>query len=166
MINQSDPRAASAAQARETVNPGMADATMRSYAEGQHTTDVDPTGRQSENRVTVSQDKNLGRVQRRFWIVNALFFLLGMLEMTLALRFVLRLLGASQGSSFTLFPYSLGHVLVAPLNGIFHDQALGARSVFELSPLIAMLLFALLAWGLVAMGRVVVFAPGQSSRQR
>ena len=53
--------------------------------------------------------------------------------MILALRFVFRLLGANQGNSFILFLYQISQVFVAPFNGIFHDQALGTRSVFELS---------------------------------
>lgn len=65
----------------------------------------------------------------------------------------------------TQFLYNLSAVFVAPFNGSFHDQALGTRSVFELSTLIAMLIFALLAWGLVALSRLV-FAPNDSGRQR
>jgi len=42
-----------------------------------------------------------------------------LLEVILALRAAFRLLGASQGSSFTQFLYSLSHVLVAPLNVSF-----------------------------------------------
>ena len=151
MINQPGPRTAPYAQSRETINPDVADAAARSattgglYGESRHTTYMDPAGHQVENRVEVSQDKNLGRTNRRSWVGNIISFLLGMLEMTLALRFVFRLLGASQGSSFTQFLYNLSRVFVAPFNGIFHDQALGTHSVFELSTLIAMLLFALFA---------------------
>jgi len=80
------------------------------------------------------------------------------------LRQSFRLLRANQDNSFTQLLYHLSQVFVAPFDGIFHDQALGTRSVFELSTLIAMLVYALLAWGLVALSRVV-FAPNESGRQ-
>jgi len=171
MSNQPHPRTAASAQSHDTVSPSVTDpmvrsiATSGSYTDSQHTTNVDLTGHQIENRAAVSQDKNLARAQRRPWVFNALFFLSGMLEMILALRFVLRLLGASQ-SSVTQFPSNLGHMLVATLNGIFHDQALGVHNVFELSPLIAILLLALLTWGLSVVDRVVVFTPSGRGSQR
>jgi uncharacterized membrane protein len=171
MINQPDPRTADSAQSRETVNPGGEDATVRSattdgsYGESRQTNYVDPAGNLVENRVEVYQDTNLWRANRRSWVTNIISFLVGLLEMILALRAAFRLLGASQDNSFTQFLYNLSHLFVAPFNGIFHDQALGTRSVFELSTLIAMLVYALLAWGLVALSRVV-FAPHESGRQR
>jgi uncharacterized protein YggT (Ycf19 family) len=171
MINQPDSRRTDDAQSRETASPGGEDATVRSattggsYGESRQTTYVDLAGNQVENRVEVSQDKNLSRENRHSWVTNVISFLLGLLELLLVLRFVFRLLGESQDNSFTQFLYNLSQVFVAPLNGIFHDQTLGTRSVFELSTLVAMLIYALLAWGLVALSRVV-FAPNESGRQR
>jgi hypothetical protein len=171
MRNQPDSRRTDDAQSRETANPDVADSLMRStatdgsYGESRQTHYVDPTGNQVESRVEVYKDTNLSRANRRSWAVNVISFLLGVLEVVLALRFVFRLLGASQGNSFTLFLYNLSHVFVAPFNGIFHDQALGTSNVFEFSTLIAMLVFALLAWGLVALSRVV-FAPNESGRRQ
>lgn len=170
MRNQPRPRTVASAQSHDTLSPGVADtmvgsiATGGSYVESQQTTDMNLAGHQIEHRAVVSRDRNLGRAQRRCRIINAIFFLSGMLEMILALRFVLHLLGASQ-SSLTQFPSNFAQVLVAPLNGLFHDQALGIYSVFEPSPLIAILLLALLTWGLAAVDRVVAFTPG-AGRQR
>lgn len=85
--------------------------------------------------------------------------------MVLVLRFFFRFLGASQDNSFLLFLSNLSQIFVAPFHGIVQDQALGTRRIFELSTQIAMLVFALLAWGLVALSRVV-FASKESGRQR
>jgi len=167
MINQPDSRMTDYAQSRETNNPGVADSTVRSattdgsYGESRQTHYMDPAG----NQVEVYQDKNLRRANRQSWVSNVVSFLLSVLEVILAMRFVFRLLGASQGNSFILFLYNLSHVFVAPFNGIFHDQTLGTGNVFELSTLIAMLVSALIAWGLVALSRLV-FAPNYSGRQR
>jgi hypothetical protein len=56
-------------------------------------------------------------------------------------------------------------VFVGPFNGIFNDQTIGSRSVFELSTLIAMIIYGLIAWGLVSLGRVV-FAPRYNGSER
>ena len=171
MINQPDSRMTDKRQSRETVNPGAADSTVRSattngsYQESRHENYVDPAGNQVENQIAVYQDKSLSWANRRSSVVSMVSFLLGVLEMILVLRFFFRLLGASQDNSFILFLYNLSHVFVAPFNGIFHDQVLGTHSVFELSTLIAMLVFALLAWGLVALSRVI-FASNESGRQQ
>jgi hypothetical protein len=171
MINQPDPRMTDRVPLRETVNPGVADSTVRSattdgsYAESRQTYSVDPAGNQASSLVEVSQDKNVIRANRQSWVTNIISFLLSVLEVILALRFVFRLLGASQDNSFMLFLYNLSQVFVAPFHGIFHDQTLGIGNVFELSTLIAMLVFVLIAWGLVALSRLV-FAPNESGRQR
>ena len=169
MINQPDSRMSGYAQSRETASPDVADSTVRSattdglYGESRQTTYVDSAGNQVESRIEVSQDKNLRRENRRSWVVNSVTFLLGVLEVVLVLRFIFRLLGASQDNSFLLFLYNLSQVFVAPFHGIFHDQVLGTHSIFELSTLIAMVVFALLGWGLVALS-CVIFAP--NGRQR
>jgi hypothetical protein len=171
MLNQPDPRVAAYAQSRETVNPGVADVTIRSATtdgssgESQRTHDLDPAGHLVGFQVEVSQDKNLGRAQRRSRVTNVISFLLGVLEMTLLLRFVSRLLGASQEYSFILLLYHFSQLFVAPLDTVFHDQALGVRSVFEISTLLAVLAYALLAWGLVALS-CIVFASDGSRRSR
>jgi len=63
-----------------------------------------------------------------------------------------------------MFLYNLSHIFVAPFNGIFNDQALG-RSVFEISTLVAMLVYALIAWGIVSLGNLI-FAPKYSGQRR
>lgn len=102
-------------------------------------------------------DANARRANIRGRITGITYFILGVLEAILLLRLLFRLLAANEASSFVIFIYNLSHIFVGPFNGIFNDQALG-RSVFEISTLIAMLIYALLAWGIVSLGRVI-FAP-------
>jgi len=122
-------------------------------------------GQQVESRAEYAEDQNLMRANLRYWITRVVYFVLGVLEVIMALRFVFRLLGAHQTSNFVIFLYNLSHVFVYPFNGIFNDQAIGSTSVFEVSTLIAMLIYALVAWGLVALGRVI-FAPSLTDDQR
>ncbi len=125
---------------------------------------VDPMGNQVEQRQQVFEDRNQSRANARYWITTVTYFILGVLEIILLLRLLFRLLGANQYNNFIMFLYNLSHIFVGPFNGIFNDQALGRSGVFETSTLIAMLVYALIAWGIVSLGRVV-FAPVQPGRQ-
>lgn len=126
---------------------------------------VDPSGNRVENRVETYEDKNLRRAMWRNWITGIIYFLLGVLEVILGLRFIFRLLGANEGSDFILALYNFSHVFIGPFNNIFNDQTIGSKSVFELSTLVAMLIYALIGWGLVALTRVLL-APTYGSGQR
>src|SRR5207253_9287082 len=88
----------------------------------------------------------------------------GVLEVILAWGLMCGLLGANQDFGFIMFLYDLSHVFVGPFYGIFNDQALG-RSVFEISTVVAMLVYALIAWGIVSLGRLLFapLPPGQQS---
>ncbi|HEY4035963.1 MAG TPA: hypothetical protein VGL94_18555 [Ktedonobacteraceae bacterium] len=120
---------------------------------------------QVESRTEYVEDKNLRRAGQRYWITKLAYFVVGVLEVILLMRFAFRLMGANQESIFVMFLYNLSHVFVYPFSGIFDDPVLGSSSVFEVSTLIAMLVYALIAWGLAALGRVI-FAPPLTNDQR
>jgi YGGT family len=126
---------------------------------------VGSAGNQVETSTVDVEDTNLTRATLRRWIATVSYFVLSVLEVILLLRFFFRLLGANQGSDFVRFLYSLSHVFVAPFNGIFNDQTLGSRSVLEVSTLIAMMVLALIVWGIVSLSRVIL-APSLKNEQR
>ena len=132
-------------------------------AQSQYQNYVDPAGNRVERREETYVDDNLRRANIRSRITNITYFVLAVLEIILLLRLFLRLLGANEASGFVSFLYNLSHIFVAPFNGIFNDQALG-RSVFETSTLVAMIVYALLAWGIVSLGRLI-FAPTNPASQ-
>jgi len=134
------------------------------YSQSQQQSYVDSAGNRVENREEVYEDRNQSRANTRYWITTITYFVLGVLEVILALRLLFRLLGANQDNGFISFLYGLSHVFVGAFNGIFSDQTIGSRGVFEVSTLIAMLVYALIAWGIVSLGRVA-FAPIVSGRQ-
>jgi uncharacterized membrane protein len=87
-----------------------------------------------------------------------IYLIFGVLEVLLAFRFVLKLLGANHSSGFVDFVYNLSAIFVAPFAGIFNTSiANGAvtTSVFEPATLVALIVYALLAWGIVALIRVI-----------
>ena len=55
--------------------------------------------------------------------------------------------------------------MVGPFHGMFNDQALGNQRVVEGSTLIAIALYALLAWGLVALAEMLL-RPRLASREQ
>jgi hypothetical protein len=137
------------------------------YSQRQSQRYVDPAGNYVESSSQVYEDKNQSRANTRYWIATVTYFLLGVLEIILGLRFIFRLLGANMDNGFITLLYNVSHFFVGPFNGIFNDQTISPRigSVFEISTLIAMLIYALIAWGIVSLGRVI-FAPVLSGERR
>jgi len=174
MQNQPDPfvyRTPDYAPNAETVPIGARETRVEAAnqegveVESQRESHVSPTGYQVENRVETYENKNAQRAQLRYWIVSIIYFFLGVLEVILGLRFIFRLLGANEGNDFITALYNLSHVFVGPFNNIFNDQSIGSHSVFEMSTLIAMLIYALVAWGLASLVRVML-SPTYGTGQR
>ncbi|HKV59204.1 MAG TPA: hypothetical protein VJO32_13020 [Ktedonobacteraceae bacterium] len=134
----------------------------RANVQNQYQNYGDPAGNQGGRREPAYVDENARRANLRGRITSIIYFILGVLEVILLLRLLLRLLGANEASGFVVFIYNLSHIFVAPFNGIFNDQALG-RSVFETSTLIAMIVYALLAWGVASLVRLIL-APTNPAR--
>jgi hypothetical protein len=85
------------------------------------------------------------------------YFFFGALEILLAFRFVLKLAGASMASAFVGFIYGVSGIFISPFAGIFHrgfTQGVETTSVFEPSTLIAIIVYAVLAWGIVKLIRI------------
>ena len=88
---------------------------------------------------------------------NAIYYVLGVVEVLLAFRFLFKLLGANQASGFVSFLYIITGILSAPFKGIFSPsvtEGLSVRSVFEPSVIIAVIVYAITAWGLVRLIRL------------
>lgn len=81
-----------------------------------------------------------------------LYFILGALEILLAFRLILKLTGASMASGFVTFIYGLTGIFVQPFEGIFRSATsagVETTAVFEPSTVVAMIVYALLVWGIV-----------------
>lgn len=85
------------------------------------------------------------------------YFLFGALEVLLAFRLVLKLTGASVGSAFVGLIYGLTGIFVWPFEGIFRmwsAQTAGTNPVFEPSTLVAIVVYGVLALGVVKLVRI------------
>lgn len=93
--------------------------------------------------------------QRTEYII---YFLLGALEILLAFRLVLKLTGASTASGFVRLIYSLSGIFILPFEGIFRRavaQGIETAAVFEPATLVALIVYAVIAWGVVKLVRVL-----------
>jgi len=91
---------------------------------------------------------------------RVVYYVLGVIEVFLALRFVLRMLGANPDAGFVRFVYSVSAIFMAPFTAIFKTTVTeGAK--LEWSILVAMAVYALVAWGIVAL--IGVLSPRRSS---
>lgn len=97
----------------------------------------------------VSGDKKAEKSQTVAYIV---YFIFGVIEVLLVFRLVFKLMGANPLSSFVNFIYLLTQMLIAPFVGIFRQTTtpgLETTAVLEPAALVAMVVYALLAWGIV-----------------
>lgn len=84
--------------------------------------------------------------------INVVWYVYGVIAILLALRFTLKLFAANPTNAFVEFIYNVSGVLSAPFDTIFGvtKRATGtAVSVFEPSILVAIAVYALIAWGIV-----------------
>lgn len=84
--------------------------------------------------------------------INAVWYVYGLVAILLALRFTLKLFAANPANAFVEFTYNVSGVLSAPFDTIFGVTKRTAGtvvSVFEPSILVAIAVYALIAWGIV-----------------
>ena len=90
--------------------------------------------------------------EERFTARRVVYYILGVLEVLLAFRLVFKILGANPDSGFVSIIYSISQVFLVPFTAIFRSaavQGIETKAVFEPSTIIAMIVYALIAWGIV-----------------
>lgn len=84
-------------------------------------------------------------------VINVIWYIYGLVAILLALRMILKLTGANSTNGFVSFIYSVSGALSAPFDSIFGVKTAEAgttQSVFEPSILVAIAVYALIAWGI------------------
>src|SRR3989344_1997461 len=79
---------------------------------------------------------------------QVVWYILGILEVFLVFRFILKLLAANPSADFTRFIYNVSHPLAAPFLNVFSVTRVDGN-VFEWTTLLAMLVYWLIAWGII-----------------
>jgi hypothetical protein len=86
-------------------------------------------------------------------------FIVGVVDIVIAARFLGKLLGASTQSAFVSSIYSVSGPLVAPFKGIFGNAGSTVNS-FETADLVAIVVYAVIGWGLVMLIRIITAPRG------
>lgn len=87
-----------------------------------------------------------------------IYFVFGALEILLVFRFVLKILGANVSSPFVELVYGVSRIFILPFEGIFRrglNQGIETTSVLEPSTLVAVIVYAVVAWGIVKLVQIL-----------
>lgn len=98
---------------------------------------------------TDSPQKAFQKKKTIFRFYQIIWYVLGIIEFLLGFRFIFKALGANPFSGFASFIYSITDPLTLPFQGIFRTNGNGLY-VLEWSTLIAMVIYAIIAYGLIA----------------
>lgn len=85
------------------------------------------------------------------------YYFFGTLDTLLAFRIILKLLGASTSSFFVNFIYNLSKIFILPFEGIFRrvtTQGVETTSIIEPSAIVAVIVYGILAVGIVKLIRI------------
>jgi len=109
------------------------------------TREVSDTGNVAAEHQTVRRSSTVSGLviaQRIVW------FFVGLIVVFLALRILLLLLAANQGSAFVDFVYAVGGMFATPFFGIFSYTPAYGQSILEISSLVAIIIYVLVGWGI------------------
>lgn len=115
----------------------------------EQTTEVRETNEvQGNTNVSRQTVKSSQAVDSKIILKRIVWYIAGVIIALLLLRIVLLLLAANQGSGFVDFIYGLSGFFAAPFYGIFSYQPSYGQSTFEISSVVAIVIYALVAWGI------------------
>lgn len=90
--------------------------------------------------------------QNNLQLRKIVYYILGIIEAFFAFRLIFKLLGANASSTFVSLIYSVSGAFLAPFSGIFRTavtKGIETKSVLEPSTIIAMIVYAVIAYGIV-----------------
>lgn len=122
---------------------------LRNQELGRHEAEVDQNIEEHQavnlhekkRRISVAnQNSSIAR------IVNISYFFFGALELLLVIRIILYLIGANMTNGFANFINSVSNPFVMFFGSLFQNPSLGGTSVLEVTTIIAMIVWAMVAW--------------------
>lgn len=106
------------------------------------TTQAEPQAKGAAPQKVYEEKKAIFRFNQIIW------YILGLVEVLLGFRIILKALGANQFAGFTSLIYAITEPLAAPFRGILGIGVTG-NSVIEWSTIIAVIVYLFVAWGLI-----------------
>jgi uncharacterized membrane protein len=114
----------------------------------------------TDYRVVKTTQHEQGREQRiaTFKVTQLIWLGLGLLEVLLAMRVVFKLIAVNADNLFASLLYFVTGIFVAPFASLTSAPALG-NMVLEISTVIAMIVYLLIAWALERIVYVLFYRP-------
>ncbi|MFA5069737.1 MAG: hypothetical protein WC528_00445 [Patescibacteria group bacterium] len=114
-----------------------------------------PTSESTKTERTVGATpgaaKEYAQKKTLFHAYQVIWFIFGFIEIVLAFRFVLKVMGANPDAGFTKFAYGLSYPFAAPFLSIFQPTAnkgIETTSFFEWSTIVAAIVYVVITWGI------------------
>lgn len=111
------------------------------------------TGVSPDGTVIQERTRSTGsKASPKSTLVNIIWYIYGLVAIMLVLRFILKLTGANGNAGFVKAIYSVTDILSKPFDAIFGITTASNgkfTSVFEPSILVAIVVYGLIAWGIV-----------------
>jgi uncharacterized protein YggT (Ycf19 family) len=117
-----------------------------------HVTTTDPMASATADSAQVVSTVSPGRRA-----VEVTYLVFGIIEGLLAIRLVLKLLAANPHAGFTNFIYGVTDTFMAPFRNLFPLVGGSSGSVLETSVVIAIIVYALIAWVLARLIVIMFF---------
>ena len=77
------------------------------------------------------------------------YYILGIVEVLLAFRFLLKFFGANTAAGFTSFIYGTTYVFAEPFLSVFKSSQIMTGSIFEWTTILAMIVYWVIAEGII-----------------
>lgn len=77
------------------------------------------------------------------------WYILGVIEVLLAFRLVLKFLGANPEAGFSSFIYGVTYIFATPFLSVFRSSVITQGSVFEWTTVLAMFVYWVIAMGII-----------------
>ena len=114
----------------------------------------------AQYRDVLTTQHEAGRERRvaTFKVTQMIWVLLGVLEAAIGLRVLFKLIAVNPDNSFATLLYNLTGLFVAPFASLIGAPAVGGM-VLEISSILAMIVYFLIAWGLERIVYVLFYRP-------
>ena len=109
-----------------------------------------------EHQEKIVEDKGLERQLMTDRITRFIYLAFGILESLIALRVILKLIDANPANTFARLLYAVTDLFLKPFASLVTNPASGGL-VFEITSLIAMIVFAMICWAIVQLVRLILY---------
>lgn len=112
-----------------------------------------------ETRQVVTENVNASKRQTLQRVSALLGFLFGALEALIGLRILLKLIEANPNNAFASAVYNFTGLFVAPFNSLIGNPSAAGGRVLEITSVVAIVVYALIAWALVRLVWLLFYQP-------